>query len=257
MDLADIPLAAGRAGLHLRTAAVHAARAVQPAGPRRAGGPHPLRGVRARPVGTAGLTCSRTTGRPARAGRHVVACDGGRRDRVACVPAGPWSPAPAAGSSSTAHTTAPPSRVGRTPQDSLTPSHQHHRRAGDVQGLGIRGPRATGAGAPYGDAQPRAAPGDRHLDVRPVVGHGVGHQLADDQGRGRRLRAATPVHARPRHQLARLVGGGSVGGHPLADDRGRGAVRERAPHVGRGGGDRQVPAAGRLLERAVAARDRG
>ena len=51
--------------------------------------------------------------------------------------------------------------------------HQHHRRAGDVQGLGVRGPPATGAGTPYGDAQTRSAARDGHLDVRPVVGHGV------------------------------------------------------------------------------------
>ena len=58
MDLARHAARRGRAGLHLRTAAVHAARAVQPARARRAGGAHPLRGVRARPVGAAGLTRS-------------------------------------------------------------------------------------------------------------------------------------------------------------------------------------------------------
>jgi len=125
---------------------------------------------------------------------------------------------------------------------------QHHRRAGDVEGLGVAGRRRTGAGAADRNAQPWAAAGDRYLDVSTVEGHGIGHQLADDQGRGRRLRAATPVHARPRHQLARRVCRGSVGGHPLADGRGRGAVRERTPHVRRCGRDRQVAAPGRLLQ---------
>ena len=226
MDLADIPLRRGRAGLHLRTAAVHAARAVQPAGPRRAGGAHPLRGVRARPVGAAGLirrSYDGTAGarRPSRRGLRRWLPQPGRVRPAGSSPAGP-----AAGSSSTAHMTSPPSRVGRTPEDSLTPSTSiiagpaMSRASGSVTRAGRVPAR------PYGDAQPWTAAGDRHLDVTPVFGHGVGDQLADHQGRGGRLRAATPVHARPRHQLARLVCRGGVGGHPLADGRGHGAVRE-------------------------------
>ena len=56
MDLSGVPLPRGRPGVHLRAAAVHAARAVHPARAGRAGVLHPVRGVRARPVVAPGLT---------------------------------------------------------------------------------------------------------------------------------------------------------------------------------------------------------
>ena len=51
MDLSQIAAARRRPGLHLRSAAVHAARPVDAARARRPAGEHPLRGVRAGPVG--------------------------------------------------------------------------------------------------------------------------------------------------------------------------------------------------------------
>ena len=56
MDLTDIPLPQRHSGLHLRPIAVHEARQVDAAVPRRAGGPNPLRSLRTRPVGRPNLT---------------------------------------------------------------------------------------------------------------------------------------------------------------------------------------------------------
>ena len=56
MDLTEIPLPAGHPGLHLRAAAVHAARPLHPAGQGGARLPDPVRGVRPRPLGRPGGT---------------------------------------------------------------------------------------------------------------------------------------------------------------------------------------------------------
>ncbi len=57
MDLTDIAAPGRHPGLHLRSVAVHAARQVDAAGPWRAAGPNPLRGLRARPVGRPNPSC--------------------------------------------------------------------------------------------------------------------------------------------------------------------------------------------------------